>query len=902
MNTWIVPSILGALVSTVVLVCVYGYLWSVMRRKYMAIWALAWVLYVFRLVFQLKFVVLGSGWLNLASLLLGMSSGFVLLLGTMAFLDRHLGRRWFAATVLAAGLLLGLHLAPDFLPARSAFLWQSLPAFAFLGVVNIYMGAAILYRSRFGGLGRRMTGWTLIVWGLHKLDYPILRPIKSLAWAGYLGGAVLGLMTAVGMLLLAFDRSRRELASSENRFEGLFESAADGIFLVNSEHRILRANDQAGRMLQVPRNELIGQFLSQFLTDMTREKLTALSEKISTRGPETIESTFLARGSLPLPVELRIAASRQEASADMVVIARDIRLRKKSQMHLRRELATNAAVAQLAGALLSNSNPIQQIAQVVKDSAERLTASEYGFVSAIDPKTGDNVGHTLDAMMGSACRVDPDKQAVRFAREADGYPGLWGHALNQREGFFTNQPDEHPASKGVPAGHMPIRNYLAAPAIAGGQLVGLIALANTPEGYSRRDLESVQRLADLYALALQRQQEFEHRQQLEQQLRHSQKMEAVGQLAGGVAHDFNNLLQVICGYCSVLLEQADPDDPDTGILQEIHQAGQRATELTRQLLTFSRRQATHPQPLDVNEVIESLAKMLCRLIGEQIQLKIDCEGKLGPVLADRGQIEQVVINLCLNARDAMPDGGSLQIRTAQVRLDAAQADIAGLKAGDYALLRVIDTGTGIDPKIGERVFEPFFSTKEVGQGTGLGLATAYATVDHIDGTIRFESQPGVGTSFEVYLPLSEADQQAAPPESPSTRESPIGGKETILLAEDDPMVRRLAVRVLQAAGYHLIVCNDGEEAIRQADQQGQIDLALLDMVMPRRSGREVADHLRSRRIDMPILFCSGYSSEPSWSQIPGEEIPLLAKPYNPRQLLAAVRQALSSSGAADPAE
>jgi PAS domain S-box-containing protein len=384
----------------------------------------------------------------------------------------------------------------------------------------------------------------------------------------------------------------------------------------------------------------------------------------------------------------------------------------------------------------------------------------------------------------------------------------------------------------------------------------------------------------------------DHRQ-LEAQYRQAQKMEAVGQLAGGIAHDFNNLLQVITGYAALALAELGPDAPLSPDIDEIRRASERATTLVRQLLTFSRRQKIERRPLDINATIADLLKMLRRLIGEHIELDFAPGYGVAPVPADAGLLEQVLMNLCVNARDAMPDGGRIGIATENVSIGREFAERRAWAAeGEYVLLTVADTGPGIPPSLHERIFEPFFTTKEVGKGTGLGLATVYGIVKQHEGMIEVALDVSVGTTFRIYLPAAPAG--AAGEVRPPAAETVPGGHETILLAEDEELVRNLARRVLERAGYRVLQARDGEEAIAIVESDAEtIDLALLDVVMPRVGGRDVAARFRSLRPDAPIIFSTGYSRQAldeEWAPDQGAEI--ILKPYEPKVLLERVRARL----------
>jgi PAS domain S-box-containing protein len=349
---------------------------------------------------------------------------------------------------------------------------------------------------------------------------------------------------------------------------------------------------------------------------------------------------------------------------------------------------------------------------------------------------------------------------------------------------------------------------------------------------------------------------------LEQQFIQAQKMEAVGRLAGGVAHDFNNLLTAIAGYTDLLLDELDPTDPKRENLQEIRAAAHRATGLTRQLLAFSRRQVMQARVLDLNYVVRAVERMLQRLIGEDITLKMALSPTPTVVKADAGQLEQVILNLAVNARDAMPDGGCLTIETADVELDEAAARLrgGGMTPGRYALLVVSDTGVGMDAETLSHAFEPFFTTKGAGKGTGLGLATVYGIVKQSGGWIWVDSAPGRGATFEIYLP--RVDGPAESLDEAADLAPTRGGRETVLLVEDDGAVRDVAARVLGQKGYSVLPAPDGPAALKLArSHAGTIDLLLTDLIMPGMTGRELAAALEAERPGLRVLFMSGYTDD-----------------------------------------
>ena len=383
----------------------------------------------------------------------------------------------------------------------------------------------------------------------------------------------------------------------------------------------------------------------------------------------------------------------------------------------------------------------------------------------------------------------------------------------------------------------------------------------------------------------------------EAQLRQAQKMDAVGQLAGGIAHDFNNLLTVICGYSNFALKALPPGDPAHADIEEVLAAGLRAATLTRQLLAFSRTQVLAPQRIDLNVAVHASWQMLRRLIGENVEFSVVYGANLGLVLADPGQIDQVVLNLVVNARDAMPRGGKLVVETGNAELDEGYArEHVGARAGSYVRLKVTDTGVGMSPEIRARIFEPFFTTKEVGSGTGLGLSTVYGIIQQSGGHIEVSSVPGQGTTFTVYLPRASAVEGSAGLALVDASSVPRG-TETILLVEDEAPVRNLARHILTRLGYKVLVASDGIEAIEvQAGYDGAVHLLISDVVMPRLSGADLARRLLQRLPTLPVIFFSGYAADASLDMVfPRGGPTIISKPFTEEQLGRTAREALDRS-------
>lgn len=435
---------------------------------------------------------------------------------------------------------------------------------------------------------------------------------------------------------------------------------------------------------------------------------------------------------------------------------------------------------------------------------------------------------------------------------------------------------------------VPIRNQKA--------VIGVLSIQSyKANAYSQKDLLLLQSLADQCGAALERIRAEQELRRAEEQLRQAQKMEAVGRLAGGIAHDFNNLLTTILGTSDLLLEELPPGKHWRKDVEEIRRAGERAAGLTRQLLAFSRKQVIEASTLDLNETVTSVSRMLHRLIGEDIELVTRLSPDLGLIQADSGQIEQVILNLAVNSRDAMPRGGKLSIETDNVEFESEM--FPDLSPGWYVMLSISDSGIGMDAETRGHIFEPFFTTKEQGKGTGLGLATVYGIVRQSGGHIDVASEPGSGAVFKIYLPRVKDSIKAAP--TTSIVPSP-GGTETILVAEDEPAVRHLTARILKAKGYAVMTAANGDEALELVRRhRNQIHLLLTDVIMPGMSGPQLADQLIRERPEIRVLYMSGYTAAAIHHHgvlEPG--ISYLQKPFTPQALSEKIREVLDGDDVA----
>ncbi len=492
-------------------------------------------------------------------------------------------------------------------------------------------------------------------------------------------------------------------------------------------------------------------------------------------------------------------------------------------------------------------------------------------------------------------------EAGIVACDARGILTLFNRAARQMHGVSEEAlpPDQGPPKYDLyqPDGRTPLKKEEGTldRALQGERVRNAELVIIPRNGPPRTVLSSGQPIADAQGRnlgAVVAMQDITERKLLESQLRQAQKMEAIGRLAGGVAHDFNNLLNVILGYSEMVLGEIGTDDPHRARIEQVRKAGERAASLTRQLLAFSRKQVIQPRVLDLGALVAEMEKMLRRLIGEDVELIIRAQAGALRIKADPGQIEQIALNLVVNARDAMPQGGRLTIETAGVDLDERFArEHPGARPGSYVMLAVGDTGCGMTPEIQARMFEPFFTTKEPGKGTGMGLATVYGIVKQSDGYIGVASEPGRGTTFSIYMPPTVEPTEAALPHDPSA--SPRG-TETILVVEDDPSVRNVVRDCLRIYGYTALETGDPEEGIRICqDHQGTIHLLMTDVVLPKMSGRALATRLSSLRPDMRILFMSGYTDDALGQHgVLNRDVAFLQKPFHLTVMARKVREVL----------
>ncbi len=626
----------------------------------------------------------------------------------------------------------------------------------------------------------------------------------------------------------------------EARVAAILLTSVDGIVTTDARGIVSRFNVGAERIFGYTAQEMVGQSMTVLLPERA---LTRIGEHI-TRFVAGADVSRMIRSGAPLegrrkngelfPVEVTI--SKLGAGGDMMLTAtvRDITERKRSEadLHLQ-STALNAA-----------ADPM-----VITDSHGTIAWINAAFTECTGYSAEEAIGRDTRALLRSG------------VHDRAFYKPLWDTILagNVWRGEMTNRHKDgslHPEMQTI----TPVRD-------ARGEISHFISV--------KRDLTKEKRL--------------------QAQFLQAQKMESVGRLAGGVAHDFNNLLSVILGWTGMALEDLPAGHPIRPALEEVLSAGQGAAGLTRQLLAFSRQQIVEPTLFNPNDLVVEMDKMLRRLLGEDVEFTIRTDPELGTVKMDRGQLEQVLMNLVVNARDAMPEGGELTIGTANMVLDAEDPQRhADMTPGDYVMLAVSDSGTGMSEEVKTHIFEPFFTTKERGKGTGLGLATCYGIVKQAGGDIVVYSEAGFGTTVKIYLPRRH---EAAAAAARIRKKTPVRGVETILLVEDEPAVRRVTARMLETLGYRVLSTDSGEEALRVIDDgRESLHLLLTDVVLSDgMSGPVLAERVRALRPDLKVLFVSGYTSDVTILHgLLEQNVALVQKPFTAESLGSKVRQVLDA--------
>jgi two-component system, cell cycle sensor histidine kinase and response regulator CckA len=695
-------------------------------------------------------------------------------------------------------------------------------------------------------------------------------------------------------MVLAVDVTERIRAQSEvllqkARFQQLFENAPMGILMIDENDVVLDCNQVFEEMFQFSLNEIKGKRIKEIIVpERLREEGAELSANVA-KGHLVERETRRKRkdGSL-VPVQLYgmpIMADHKLRG----VFAIYIDLTERKRLEKEREVVFEI----IQGSILTSD--LDELFKLIHQSISGVLYAENCFVALHDSKSDlmhfdfwvDKNGPAPPAKpvdLDFTSYVLRTGKAVLLTEETK--------AAMVADGWVTESGTSSPSWLGVP-----LRTST--------RTIGVLVVQHyeSDRAYTDHDLEFLSSVASQIAMAIERKRAEKELRESEEHLRQAQKMDSIGTLAGGIAHDFNNLMTAVTGYSELVLRSLAKADAHRPKIEEIKKAGERAASLTRQLLAFSRKQVMQAAVLDLNEVVTGMGQMLPRIIGEHIDLRLALDRSLGQIKADRGQLEQVVLNLAVNSRDAMPDGGWLSIRTENVYISGGPSPRQlALKAGHYVMLSVTDSGCGMDSETKTHIFEPFFTTKEVGKGTGLGLSTVYGIVKQSGGSVWVYSEVGKGTTFKIYLP--RVDEISLTTADEHSRTVPRGS-ETILLVEDEDIVRELTREILEGYGYSVLVAANGKEGLKICeDFDRPIDLVITDVIMPHMSGTEMIQSLGSLRPETRVLYMSGFTDDAIIRHgVLDDGVFFIQKPFSPDSLALKAREVLDhgKSTLLDPA-
>ena len=729
---------------------------------------------------------------------------------------------------------------------------------------------------------------------------------RDLQLAEKIGNQIAGAI-ANAQLFAEHKRNEEEIS----RLAAIVQESVDAIFTTDNQDRITFWNRGAELLFDYRPEEILGQSVNLLIPLEVQEERKKIQALLSKEGfIRNYETGRLAKGGRLVPVNISLMEVRDEKGQriSLTGILRDISESKKYALESEAHYQELKVLHDISQIILS-SQDLKTVLGEILDKTLSLGSFDLGVIRLLDP-SGEflepvaNRGyrdlknvekhpkHIKDPTTG---RITAQVITYKKPRVEENVPGCDGLKTFKAEG---------------------IQSAIVVPVRVKERGLGTIQLGSrSPRKFQENEIRLMEAIGNQIGIAVQKARLYEETiqayeqlktthermiqteeslHQSEEQLRQSQKMEAIGQLAGGIAHDFNNLLTVIKGYSQLSLLDIKENVPLKENIEEIQKASERASNLTRQLLAFSRRQILDFKVVNLNSIIQDLNKMLHRILGEDIELAYGLAEEIGKVRIDPGQIEQVVMNLAVNARDAMPSGGKLIIETSDEELDEAYAHThADVTPGNYIRLTVSDTGSGMSPEVRGRAFEPFFSTKEKGRGTGLGLSTVYGIVKQSGGHIWVYSELGKGTTFKIYLPrvdaplevwISEGNVQGIP-----------RGTETILVVEDEEKVRELTLRILKKQGYRVLEARDGNEALSLfKEREESIDLVLTDVVMPGMSGRQLVDQLKIMNQELKVLYMSGYTENAiAHEGILEEGTIYIQKPFTLEKLARKVRQVLA---------
>jgi len=686
---------------------------------------------------------------------------------------------------------------------------------------------------------------------------------------------------------------QKALRDSEAGIRTVFENAPVGFFTTTSDGLFRILNGTMARMtgFSSPEEALnLNLHVKKQLGVTSRrwhELLSALSADGRVKAFE-MEVTIGGGMKAWLSINARVTDQQGDGSFMIEGFAVDITERKSTELQMAR---TANRVSVLLRILQYPTKDIRALFNYALEEVIKFTGSKIGYVVYYGDDNKSLILSVWSENVVKAClarELGPDSELAKTC--------MWADAFHQRTAIIVNDfTKAHPLGKGVPLGHLEVSRFLSVPILQSDKVIGMVGIANKESDYDQEDVMQVQILMGGAWKEAERKRSEEAREQLEAQLNQSQKMEAIGRLAGGVAHDFNNILQAVLGYGELLLESVRDDKNVRDLVEGIVSEAKRASTLTNQLLAFARKQSIMLKVLDLNEAVTVMMKMLRRLLGEDIDLCWKPAVGLWSVKMDLDQINQILANLAVNARDAIKGNGKVTIETANVVFDEDYRKThVGVTPGNYVMLAVSDNGVGLDKQAQSQIFEPFFTSKQRDKGTGLGLATVYGIVKQNGGSINVYSEPEQGSTFKIFLP-SCAENQTGSEESSQSVESVQGGDETVLIVDDEEALLRAGKLILESLGYHVLAANGPEAAISLSQTYaGVIHVVLTDVVMPKMSGRELLQRLIAQRPEMKSVYMSGYTANViAHHGVLDVGIHFLQKPFSRKELAAKIREAVA---------
>ncbi|KAB0670314.1 GAF domain-containing protein [Oryzomonas sagensis] len=683
-----------------------------------------------------------------------------------------------------------------------------------------------------------------------------------------------------------------EHRQTEDKLRIIFDAAQAGIVMVGANGVITFANRCASRLYGFEGEEMAGSRYEDHVHPDERPVSDELLDKLVRGEIDAIAEKrhYLKRdgGDFWGFLNAKRHLGDDGSLLALIIVITDITELRNAQFQMGLNFQRLESLVRI---LQYRCDSVQGFLDYALEEALGLTASRFGAIFVYDEARRELIHTAWSRDAAAACGATGQR-----VPSALGEAGLWGEALRQRQPVIVNSyehPD--PLKKGGPAGQIPLERLLSVPVFGGQEIAAVVCVANKAGDYDQADVLHLRVLLDSAWKICRQMKGEQEREALQTKFNQAQKMEAVGRLAGGVAHDINNKLSIIMGYADLLKLQPNSLSQDqTHYLEEMQKAANHSCEIVRQLLAFSRSDVISPRTVNINAIIADARKSLGRLIGEDIRFEFRPAEDIWPALLDPTQIDQIIMNLAVNARDAMPDGGLFSIETGNASLDeAACQGIAPARAGDYVRLSVGDTGCGMDAETLGHIFEPFFTTKEVGKGTGLGLATIFGIVSRNKGFITVSSEVGFGTTFNIFFPRMAQEGAAAEPREDERRVAPGSG--TVLLVEDEEALCDLAAKMLGTLGYRAVIAKSPGEAIELCAGRdlGDIDLVLTDIIMPGMNGKEMCDRIRELRPGTPALFMSGYTADViSAKGIPEASLHYLQKPFNLLKLSQMIRKAM----------